>query len=653
LAILQCDGISLSFGSQTVLSSVSLHVEPGARMSLAGANGSGKSTLLKILARKVQADAGSITCPIGTTVAYLAQYGVEFRDRTIRQTAEEAFSDQINLELQISQVSESIGLECDVRKKNRLVSELSELQEKLDNSGFYARAGKIQAILEGLGFRPSQFEAPVESLSGGWQMRLALAQVLLREADVILLDEPTNYLDLETREWLVDYLSRSRIALVIVSHDRWVLDKLVTSVAEIWQSKVHVYPGSYNDYEAKRALELEQTIAAWKKQQEDIERLERFVERFGAKATKASQAKSRQKELDRMELIVIPDGLRHLQFHFPAPPSSGEIVVRCQNLFKAYGPKPVLAGVNVEVKRGEKLALLGRNGAGKSTFLKILAGDSLPDSGTFLLGHNVKLAWFAQDAGDTLDPAKLVIEEVEDGAPTELVPQLRNLLGSFLFQDDEVFKPISVLSGGERSRVALLKMLLSPANLLILDEPTNHLDLTSKEILLDALKAFPGTVIFVSHDRYFIRDLATAILELVPVENNASDWKYYEGGLDYYDWIKAKNNDSDHLEVTPNKDVITASIGQSAAKIREETKERKTLIRRLEREEKEALESIEKLEAQIKVINEQLGLPEVYSNGDITKSLQSKLKEIENKLAELQTYWEKIASQLEQAQQPV
>jgi len=650
LSVLQCSGISLTYGSRNLLKDVQFSIDEGARIALAGANGSGKSTLLKILAGTIKADDGTIAKRGGTRVSYLAQHGVTFRNISIWEAAEDAFVEHARMVCRLDTLTEEIGKTTGGRQL-KLSEEIHELQELIETSGYYARTGKIQAILEGLGFSATQFQSEVTTLSGGWQMRLALAQVLLQEPDVLLLDEPTNYLDLETREWLLLWLKRFKGALVLVSHDRYILETMVASVAELYQSRLKIYKGNYVSYENRRILELEQVIAAWKKQQDEIETLERFVERFGAKATKAKQAQSRVKMLEKMERIEIPDGLKKMHFAFPKPPSSGEVSLSIQDLGKVYGSRKILDAMNLDLPRGRKIAILGRNGAGKSTLLRMIAGVEMPDSGILKLGHNVKLAYFAQEAESTLNAANTILDEVEQAAPDNFLPQVRNLLGAFLFTDDDIYKPISVLSGGERSRVALVKMLLSPANLLVLDEPTNHLDLTSKDILLEALKVFPGTVVFVSHDRYFIRDLADSILELIPVPHGPAQWKFHDGNFEYFEWLQAKvlmqsfTDVADKSETGVKKN-DSSNVSQNSLR-REEDKKLKATIRKLEKEEEQLLLDIDELEVSKQAIEEQLCNPETYSKPDMVRAINERLAITVSMLLNKHVRWETVSAELE------
>jgi ATP-binding cassette subfamily F protein 3 len=602
---------------------------------------------LAIVAGQIAPDTGTIVRTLGKRLSYLAQSGIAFRQESIRECADAAFNEFHELEARSKQLAESLT-EQSSSKTERILAEIHEINEVLLDSGFYQRSARIEQTLTGLGFKARQFDDQVDSLSGGWQMRLALARILLYRPDIMLLDEPTNYLDLETREWLLQWLADYPGAMVIVSHDRYILDSAINQVAELYQGRLRLYKGSYANYEATRTLELEQVLAAWKKQQDEIAHLERFVERFKAKASKASQAQSRVKQLEKMELIEIPDGIRSVHFSFPIAPASGETVVTLEQVSKFYDERCILDDLDLTIARGEKVALLGTNGAGKSTLLKLIAQESSTNIGKIHLGHSVKMAYFAQEADSTLNQELSVLEEVESVAPTDMLPQVRTMLGAFLFHNDDVFKPISVLSGGERSRVALVKMLLEPANLLVLDEPTNHLDLTSKAILLDALKAFQGTVVFVSHDRYFIRDLATRIISLEPIDGKPSRVINYPGDFEYYQWRKSQQHEATENNSASVKIEAKSSLPTQNQQIRIDSKKIKADMKRIEREEEQLLLLISQKESSIAQIEQDLADPAVYTNGEKTKNLCGNRDTLEQELQLAHERWEVIAEQLEE-----
>ena len=404
-----------------------------------------------------------------------------------------------------------------------------ELQEKIEASGYHGRREGMHRVLTGLGFSVDDFAKPCAAFSAGWQMRIALARAILEAPDILLLDEPTNYLDIEARTWLEGFLAEFPGGLLLVSHDRYFLDVVVSAVAEIYMTRVAVFNGNYSRYEEMRSRELEALMERWRAQQEEISHIEAFINRFRYNASKARLVQSRITQLSKIERIEIPPIVKSIHFAFPAPPPSGRRVLAADGLEKSYAGRRVFGNVGFEVSRGDKLVVVGVNGAGKSTLLRIVSGREEPDAGTLQWGTGVVPAFYSQENADAWTSDRQVIEELESAAPTSLIPELRTLLGSFLFRGDDVFKSVAVLSGGERSRLSMLLLLLRPANLLILDEPTNHLDLASKDVLLDALRDFAGTVIFVSHDRHFISHLATAVLE---VKDGCA--RYLPGDYEYY-----------------------------------------------------------------------------------------------------------------------
>ncbi|MCL2792989.1 MAG: ATP-binding cassette domain-containing protein, partial [Spirochaetaceae bacterium] len=528
--------ISVAFGSRDIIDKINLNISENSKIALAGANGSGKTTLLKVIAGKIKPDNGSASVQKDTRISYLPQSGVVYSGYTLFDEADKAF---IPFQKMIERLTE-IEKELALRKEGEsvisaLLEEHHVIQEAVLNSGYYEREGEIETVLTGLGFSRTDLDKMTESFSGGWQMRIALARTLLEKPDILLLDEPTNYLDIEAREWLEDFLNKFKGGYIIVSHDRFFLDVTCNEVIELFNGKLSRYKGNYTTYEKIRQQELESLVERYERQQEEIEKTEDFIRRFRYNASKAALVQSRVKQLENIERIEIPESLKKMRLKFPSPPHSGKEVLIIEDLNKFYGEFHALKNVNFYVNRGEKIALAGKNGAGKSTLLRILSQTDKGYSGNIKLGKDVSIGYFSQDFEATLNNDSSVIEVIESSSPTELIPSLRNLLGAFLFRGDDIQKKISYLSGGEKNRVALLRLLLHPSNLLILDEPTNHLDLNSKDILLEALKKYSGTLIFVSHDRYFIENLATRVLELD--DGIAKD---YPGGYEYYLFRKQK-----------------------------------------------------------------------------------------------------------------
>lgn len=643
MAFVQLSGISLAFGARDLIKSATLSLMEGSRAALAGPNGAGKSTLMKIAAGLVKADSGEIAITKGARISYLPQTNVVPGAGTVLEEAEAAFSRIAALiaeQEELGRKLQAAGL--DDRQTSRLLSDFDDLGRAVESSGYFRRAELISSVLKGLGFLERDFCRPAGELSGGWQMRLALARILLEDADILLLDEPTNYLDLEARTWLEGFLADFRGGVLLVSHDRYFLDVTVKEVYELFSGKLSRYPGTYSGYELRRSKELEAIFESWERQQEEIQKIEDFVRRFRYKASKAAQVQSRIKMLDNIVPIEIPEGMKRIHFKFPPAPHSGKMTVRTEALGKSYGDLRVLENLSIEIERGKKIAFVGPNGAGKSTLMRIIAGVDKDFEGTLNFGSGVEAAYFAQDSAEKMSSERTVEEEAETVCPNALIPKLRNLLGAFLFRGDDVEKPVSVLSGGERSRLALLKMLMHPANLLILDEPTNHLDLTSKDVLLDALKAFEGTVLFVSHDRGFIEELADLVLEL----EAGTTPRLYFGDYRYYLEKKAA------LEADPALGEGAASLSSSSSQNPQQTasweeeKARKARLRKLQRREEEITERLSGVSAGKKALEDTMARPENYSDGVKMKKLLAQLASLEKEATELNEEWLEIAEAL-------
>ena len=669
---LQLDEVSISFGARRVLDDVHFRIGRGDKVALAGANGSGKTTLMRILVGQLPPDSGQVARERDTRVSYLPQSGVVHRGRTLLEEAEEAFGWARELVAEQARLEEELGRVTEQSEgARRLLERHHEVQERLADSGWHRRRERIEQVLTGLGFRRTDLEAPAETFSGGWQMRIALARVLLEEPDILLLDEPTNYLDLEARTWLEDFLVRFRGGVLVVSHDRYFLDATVKVVAELYLGGLGLYPGNYTQYETRRQQELAELGERWRRQQEEIERIEAFVRRFRYNASKATLVQSRIRQLERIEPIEVPPTLKRVHFSFPAAPRSGRQVLRLEGVSKSYavpareaasgpassGTIPVISGLDLELEAGDRLVLAGPNGAGKSTLMRILSGEEAPDSGRVVYGHNVSIGYYAQDHADRLEGSASVEETVTGWAPTHLVPQVRNLLGAFLFRGEEVEKPVAVLSGGEKSRLAVLRLLLRPANLLFLDEPTNHMDLASKDVLLEALQAFTGTLVFVSHDRHFIEGLAGKVLELEPGGQGGaagalpSRVRLYLGDYPYYLWRKqqeaaAEEAAAGQADEAPKTGLPTPGGPQrrapSAAQAHEAVKRLKSSLRRLEREEEAVMARIEGLQEEAAGLQEAMGREEVYTDGQEMRRIKQRLAENEREQEELHARWEEL-----------
>src|SRR5438067_2774012 len=509
-------------------------ITPRDRIGLVGANGTGKSTLLKILAGQENLDYGSIIRAKGISAGYLPQDGLALSGRTVFAECMSVFS---QLQAMEQEMEELTGRMSELDHASTEYAQVAERYQRIEHE-FTARDGyaieaQVGTVLSGLGFRKGDWTRQTEEFSGGWQMRIALVKLLLQKPNLLLLDEPTNHLDLEARNWLEDYLSNYPYAFVLISHDRYFLDVTISKIVEIWNKRVHLYSGNYEKYIGQKTQRLEQLEAAYRNQRERIEQLEVFINRFRYQATKAKQVQSRIKELEKIDRIELPEEERTIHFSFPQPKPSGRIVAEFVGAAKSYGEKEVFREVSFMIERGDRIALVGVNGAGKSTLIKLLAGKEPPSAGAYCLGHNVQGDYFAQDQYKELEQDARIFDDLAELSPRSTQTELRSLLGCFLFSADEVFKRIGVLSGGERNRYALLRMLLHPANFLLLDEPTNHLDMRAKDVLLEALSKYTGTVVFVSHDRYFIDKLATRVFEI-----GDGRVEVYPGNYEDYLWRK-------------------------------------------------------------------------------------------------------------------
>lgn len=645
MAFVQFSKVSLAFGDRDILKNVSVNLQAGTKSALTGANGAGKSTLIKIMAGLVEPDSGERIAQKDSRIAYLPQSGLVHSGCSLKEEADKAFQWGYDIQKKADEIGEL--LKSNPSNSDKLAVEHSELIARLEESGWYRREMLSESVLLGLGFSRSDFEKRTEEFSGGWQMRIALAKALMCGPDILLLDEPTNYLDIEARNWLEKFLSDFKGGFLLVSHDRYFLDHTVNIVYELFGGNLKRYPGNFTHYEEVRKVELESLIAEYEKQQQEIHHLEEFINRFGYKATKAAQAQERQKMLDKIleNKIEIPENLKKIHFAFPEAPHSGQLVLTLENVCKNYDGGPnVINSLNLVVEKNERLVVAGRNGAGKSTLLRILAGVDSNYSGTVKYGAGVAVGYFSQDSAEKICGNQTILEYLEEHCPLELIPKMRDMLGAFLFRGDDVFKSINVLSGGEKSRIALLELLLRPVNLLILDEPTNHLDMHSKDVLLDALKDFGGTVIFVSHDRGFIEDLSTKVLELHPGLSREfpGDYKYYMQRLeDEANGLAGGSSSQVQSETARIQPKSETKLSWEEQK--KQDAEKRKLVKEVERLEKEILDAEEKKES----LEAEMGRPEVYSNGEKAKSVQKKIDEIGLLLDELNARWEEAAEKIQ------
>ncbi len=506
--------IAKQYGRQVLFVDASFQLNPGERVGLVGPNGAGKTTLFRMIVGEETADEGEISVPRRLTVGYFRQDVEEMSGRSVLDEAIAGSGRVGQLHHELEALQHAMGDPEQADDLDRILERFGEVQEEYDHLGGYALEAQARDVLQGLGFDDTQIDGDVGALSGGWKMRVAMARVLLARPDVLLLDEPTNHLDIESIVWLENFLRSLSGALMMTSHDREFMNRVVTKIAEIDGGEITVYSGNYEFYERERSLREANREAAYARQQAMLAKEQRFIERFSAHAAKAAQVQSRVKALEKIEKIELPKKRRVVQFRFRQPPRSGDRVAVLEGVTKAYGARVVHDGLSMTIQRGERWCVMGRNGAGKSTLLRMIAGALPPDGGQVTLGASLQMGYFAQQSLQVLDPDLTIVEQFQKDFPQESLGVLRNLLGAFQFSGDEVDKPIRALSGGERTRLVLARMLLYPPNFLVLDEPTNHLDLATKEMLVEALQDFEGTMIFVSHDRMFLRGLSNRVLEL-------------------------------------------------------------------------------------------------------------------------------------------
>jgi len=532
--MIQLSGAGKRFGLKLLFEDLNWMITPQDRAGLVGANGSGKTTLLKVLAGLESLDYGKLSVTRGVSSGYLPQDGLSLSGRSVFAECMSVFASLQKMEIEMEELTHKMAeLDPASTEYAEVADRFHHLDSEFRNRDGYAIEAQVGTVLAGLGFPHDEWNKRTEEFSGGWQMRIALAKLLLEKPNLLLLDEPTNHLDLEARNWLEQYLANYPFAIVLISHDRYFLDVTVNKIVEIWNRGVHFYSGNYEKYLRQKQERSEQLEAAYRNQRDRIEQLEAFINRFRYQATKAKQVQSRIKELEKIERIELPNEEKTIHFSFPQPKPSGRIVAEFQNVSKSFGEKFVFGGVDFIIERGDRIALVGVNGAGKSTLIKLLAGTEPLTTGEYRLGHNAEVDYFAQDQYKELDPNARMLDDLQGQAPRSSNTELRSLLGCFLFSEDDVFKRIGVLSGGERNRYALARMLLQPSNFLLLDEPTNHLDMRAKDVLLESLEKYSGTVVFVSHDRYFIDKLATRVFEV-----GGGEVHVFPGNYEDYVWRK-------------------------------------------------------------------------------------------------------------------
>ncbi|HZQ17256.1 MAG TPA: ABC-F family ATP-binding cassette domain-containing protein [Terriglobales bacterium] len=647
--MIQLNSAGKRYGHKLLFEGADLLITQRDRVGLVGANGAGKSTFLKILAGAETLDYGSTSVAKGISAGYLPQDGLTLSGKTVFAECMSVFFRLRKMEQELEQLTSRMSeIDHTSAEYEEVADRYHQIQHEFRINDGYALEAQVGTVLGGLGFRPEDWHRQTDEFSGGWQMRIALAKLLLQKPNLLLLDEPTNHLDLESRNWLEEYLFNYPYAFVLISHDRYFLDVSVNRIVEIWNKRVWTYTGNYDKFLVQKTQRQEELEAAYRNQRERVEQLEVFINRFRYQATKAKQVQSRIKELDKMERIEIPEEEKTIHFSFPQPKPSGRIVAEFAEVAKSYGQKEVFRNVNFMIERGDRIALVGVNGAGKSTLIKLLAGIEPLSAGEYKLGHNVQFDYFAQDQYKELEQEARILDDLGRVAPSSRETDLRNLLGCFLFSGDDVFKRIGVLSGGERNRYALLRMLLHPANFLLLDEPTNHLDIRAKDILLDALSKYSGTVVFVSHDRYFIDKLATRVFEI-----GGGHVEVYPGNYEDFMWRKqggaAKLQEQVSASAHPRESGnghLSADVHARSLEDCDKSAKRLNPIKRKQMEERvqKLEEEISRIEASIASCESSL---QVFVSADETARLSRELEHNRVKLKERVSEWEEIGQELE------
>lgn len=644
--MLQLTNAGKRFGHKLLFEELDWLITPKDRVGLVGGNGTGKSTLLKMLAGIEQTDYGNVTATKGMVTGYLPQDGLALKGRTVFAECMSVFANVKAMEQELEDLTHKMSeLDPASAEYVQVADRFHRVDAEFRARDGYALEAQVGAVLNGLGFHKDDWNRLTDEFSGGWQMRIALGKLLLQKPNLLLLDEPTNHLDLEARNWLESYLTDYPYAYVLISHDRFFLDVTVNKIVELWNKRAHFYNGNYEKYLVQKTERRAQLDAAYKNQRERIEQLEAFINRFRAQATKAKQVQSRIKELEKIERIEIPPEEETIHFTFPQPKPSGRIVAEFKNVSKSYGDKQVFANANFIIERGDRVVLVGVNGAGKSTLIKLLSGEEPLTSGQYTIGHNVEVDYFAQDQYKALDTNARLLDDLSEAAPRRSQTELRNLMGCFLFSEDDVFKQIGVLSGGERNRYALAKMLLSPSNFLLLDEPTNHLDLRAKDVLLETLQEFSGTVVLVSHDRYFIDKLATRVFEIGNGEVHV-----YPGNYEDYLWRKSGKPLDLNIGVDL-RPVVAANSNEAPETPAPEKKRVNPLKLQKMRQEIESLEN-EIADLEVSIARTESELAE-FRSAEESMRLSSLLERERAKLEQRMQRWEELSSEIVESEAAV
>lgn len=649
--VLAVQNLRVQYGARVLFNDLSFTIEDGERIALAGHNGAGKSTLMKCIAGLNEPDSGSIIHSKHCQVGYLPQEGIHVRGRKLVDEAMSAFADLMDIQQRIDALTQDMaGLDPRSAAYSEVLNEIGELELVLHAHDTARLRPRTESILRGLGFKDRDFDRDCGEFSGGWQMRIALAKLLLREPEVLLLDEPTNHLDIQSQRWMEQYLRTYRGAIVIISHDVALLDSLVSRTIAFYHGRAEEYAGNFSYFLKESELRKEILLRQKKAQDREIAKTKEFIDRFRYKATKASLVQSRIKQLEKVELIEVEEDDAVMDFHFPTPPAGGHSVVKLEKVSKNYGPISILDNFDFEIVKGDRIAIVGVNGAGKSTFSRLVSGGEEPTAGRVTMGHHTRIAFFSQTHADDLNPDKTVLECVEAAATRESAPMVRNLLGCFLFRGDDVHKSVGVLSGGERSRVALVCMLLHPANFLILDEPTNHLDIQSQQVLQKALAEYPGSYCIVSHNRSFLDPIVTKVLEFVPGEKP----RLYIGNV------------SDYLEKVERDQALGAAARSAAAggteqggggdrkarrRMEAEIRQKKTRLLRPLQEKLEGLEAeISRLETEKTDITTRLEQPETAADTDVVMELTMRFQQADRQLEACFSQWAELSEEIEETE---
>ncbi|MDP2300843.1 MAG: ABC-F family ATP-binding cassette domain-containing protein [Ignavibacteria bacterium] len=640
--MIDLSSISLQFGGKYLFKDINYRINAGDRLSLVGANGTGKTSLLKIISGSLSPESGKLLKQKRISIGYLPQENVTHKGKSLIEEASLALTDIYELqnkEIEITNQLSENSLTND--EHDDLINQLGEVHYRLQELDSYSATSKVEKVLLGLGFLEKDFDRLTDEFSGGWQMRIALAKILISQNDLLLMDEPTNHLDLDSLNWLISFLKSYKGSLLIVSHDKYFINSVTNKTLEIYLGKFNTFNGNYDAYfkfKEERDLQAEQLYTA---QQKKIKETEKFIERFRYKSSKAKQVQSRIKQLDKVELIELPEFSGKINIKFPSAIQSGRMNIELNNISKYYTDNCVFENLNFRIERGEKIAFVGRNGAGKSTLAKIIFGTLPPTTGERIEGHNTIFAYYSQDVADNLEPELDIIETIDGIAENQTVGQLRSLLGCFLFTGDDVFKKVGVLSGGEKSRVALAKILLTKANFIILDEPTNHLDISSKQILQQALINFNGTLLLISHDIDFLRPVANKVIEM-----NSGKLNVYPGDIDYY--LFKKNELLNSASISEREKTVTNTVSKKEQKrIEAELRQQrykltKDILKEIESTEK----SISKIEGELALLEDELGNSEIYTDPGIAKAKTQRYNEVKDELSKTLGKWEHLQLKL-------